>query len=521
MMRAKNMQGSILAIGMALGLPAGPSRAADEITPAEWLKSQPAPRFRAGHTLPPLTRFGWTLPVDARTELAERWGYALEFGGYATDEVVDRALSDPRCDEAKVLALAASDPNRYPLCIILSRDLPGPAGSPAETWTRSAAGQFLGGKERLWSPEAPEPVLAEAAELRAGPLRRLRAKARIAMILNGGEYALGVLGFVQKHWQQDPRIVAAKGGRDWFTYISQKKAAMETIIAEAVRKAAPDRTLYIYYTAGGGTHRNRTPDWQQWAYGFEWMRTASDLPSNEYYYRHFNDGWTGGNDMLTQALNARGHELKFGAKFSYDWLCAGWVDESKRPTRPATGENPAALVDPAAGRLGDLRLYAGFLKCLYTAGTLGCNGGYYAYPQGGFGRRFPADRPPHWLQQMTTLAHVHAFFTRLEPFVRQSNLLAGPSRHRWSKDQPAYEFPTGGGGVRVLARRHAGRAEWLIAAWAADGAAREVAVEIPDLGRVTVQARPEGAIYSAHLADGRPSAELLDRDGLRPTLEGR
>ena len=473
---------------------------ADDLPPDQWLKAQPRPRFREGHTLPPLTRFGWTLPFETRVELAENWGFALEFGGYATDKAVDRALHDPKSDEARVLALAASNPKKYPLGVILSRDLP--ENPPPETWARTAQGEFIG-KNRVWSPEAPRAVLDGAAELRAAPLRRLRAKAPVAVILNGGEYALGVLGFARKDWEQDPRIEAARAGKDWFAYVSEKKALMETVIAEAVRKAAPDRTLYIYYTAGGGTHRNRTGNWKDWAYGFEWMRPASDLPSNEYYYRHFNDGWTGNNDMLTQALNSRGFELEFKAKHSYDWLCAGWIDESRKP-QPAP-DNPAALVDPNAGKLGDLGLYAGFLKCLYTAGTIGGNAGYYSFPQGGFGKKFPADRPPHWLRQMTVLSRVHAFFSHHEEFLRGSDLLPGPDRHRWSKDQPAYEFPAGAG-VRVLARRRAGRPEWLVTAWAADGNAREVSAEIPDLGAAKLLARPEGSVYLG----GKAGLKLLE-----------
>ena len=50
------------------------------VTPAEWLKGQPKPKFRAGHTLPPLTRYGWDMDDAVRVELAENWGYALEFG---------------------------------------------------------------------------------------------------------------------------------------------------------------------------------------------------------------------------------------------------------------------------------------------------------------------------------------------------------------------------------------------------------------------------------------------------------
>src|SRR4051812_32833366 len=101
-----------LATGAFLGLilsgaPRSPAAPVDEVTPAQWLAAQPKPVFRPGHTLPPLTRWGWVLPLDARIELTEHWGYALEFGGYATDAVVDRALNVQVSDEARVLALAA------------------------------------------------------------------------------------------------------------------------------------------------------------------------------------------------------------------------------------------------------------------------------------------------------------------------------------------------------------------------------------------------------------------------------
>jgi hypothetical protein len=79
---------STLAIGLAAADTTGPAptpadrNLADaRLTPAAWLASQPKPQFLAGHTLLPLTRFGWTLPFEARVELAEHWGYALEFGG--------------------------------------------------------------------------------------------------------------------------------------------------------------------------------------------------------------------------------------------------------------------------------------------------------------------------------------------------------------------------------------------------------------------------------------------------------
>ena len=92
--------------------------------------------------------------------------------------------------------------------------------------------------------------------------------------------------------------------------------------------------------------------------------------------------------------------------------------------------------------------------------------------------------------------------------------MPGPNHHIWSTDLPAYEFPTGDATARVLARRLHGQSEWLICAWAADGADRNVSVTIPDLGTVTVLARATGTVYRAKPG---PVLTLIDTDGLHPT----
>jgi hypothetical protein len=330
-------------------------------------------------------------------------------------------------------------------------------------------------------------------------------------VLNGGEYGLGVLGFAAKVWAQDPAILAHKGETPWYDYISACKAHAELLIARAVRDAVPDRQLYVYYPTTGGTHRQRSADWQQWMYGYEWMKPVSDLASSEHYYRHFNSGWTGEDNLLTQALNAKGFEIAQGQPLSYDWLCAGW------PREKGLG---AGTADPLGdGGLGDLARYTGFLKCLYVAGMLGGNAGYYAHPTGGFGASFPADQPPHWLRQMVALAHVHALFSQHEELLRGGELLPGPNRHVWSKDQPAYELPTDQPGVRVLARRARQRPEWLFVAWAADGQERSVSFSQPEFGAVVVQARPAGTVYRAvRAASGALELTWLDANALAPTL---
>ena len=145
------------------------------------------------------------------------------------------------------------------------------------------------------------------------------------MVLNGGEYALSVYGHHGKYWQQDPKIIAAKGDREWYDYISERKAHQELIISEAMREAVPDRLYYIYYYTDGCPHRNRYNGWDTWAWDYRWMRPISDIPNTSIYYVHFNSGWTGNNDMLTQALNSVAQQIAAGDPLSYNWCNAGWV----------------------------------------------------------------------------------------------------------------------------------------------------------------------------------------------------
>jgi len=467
-------------------------------TALEHLRAAPKPHIRKGHTLLPLSRWGWTMPFDVRVELCEQWGYALEFGGYAADGVAAK-LDDPNSDESKLCALAAADPKRYPLCVLLDR----PCGSkafqdeaPEDTWCHDADGKLIDDK-REWSTEAPDSVFEKAGQLSVEPLKKILAKAPLALVLNGGEYGLNVFGFAGKTWERDPKVRTTKGERDWFDYLSAAKARQELPIIDAVRKANPDG-LYVYYHTFA-TDRNRYGDWWTWAYDYKDLRKISDLPSSSVYYRHFNDGWTGGNDMLTQALNSVAQQLQFGDALSYNWMNAGWT-RSDDPTKD----------------FGDLDRYLGYLKCYYTAGMIGGCAGYFAYPKGGFAGD-QGDEPPHWLQQMIVLSRAHALFSHLEEFLRNGNLLSGPDQHRWSKDLPAYEFPTGDPAARVLVRKHRERHEWLVTAWAAGGEDRDVKVTVPELGEVVVKARASGSVYRARVENATPVLTLVDEDGELPT----
>lgn len=484
---------------------AGDGAAAVTVTPLEWLRSLPKPAFKEGHTLPPLTRWGWAMSFDVAKEFADNWGYAVEFAGYVSEAVADEALASPEGRNGRCLALVAGNPQKYKLGVLLERQFP--KEMPPDAYLRDAEGSFIPEESapKSLSPEMPEDCLKQAAQLSAVGLAKLHARCPIAIIQNGGEYGLNVLGFVQKYWEKDPKVVAAKGERSWYRYISCQKAREQKAVADAVRAATPDRLLYVFYTCGGDTHRHGTIETfhDDWAWDYADMRACADIATNEYYYHDFNSGWLGKDDMLSAALGAKGYELRFGMKNSYDYVCPGYKQDDNAATPPVWDATQPIANDAKA--FGDLRLYEGFLKCLYTEGMIGAVAGYFSYPKGGFDTAFSPDKPPQFLMQMVILGRVHAQFSHLEKYLREGELLPGPKQHARVTDQPAYEFPTGKPNWRVLARKMPKEPKWLITAWAADGIEGTADVEIPELGSVAVQARATGSIYEATMKDGNPS----------------
>jgi hypothetical protein len=345
-----------------------------------------------------------------------------------------------------------------------------------------------------------------AGEYRAGPLRTLVARGLpISIALDGGERGLGVYGWGQNCWPLDPRIKAAKAasGLSWQEYSSQRKAHAEQIIAKAIRTAVPKLGLYTFFGADEGPMRNswllKPPYIMDGSGSWYWkyMRTFLKFPANTIYYLMYNTGFTGRMDVLTQVTNAVGLQIPMGDLFSYAWINAG---------APEAGKDPATTI-------ADFNRWTGFLKSWYTAGMIGSVFCYWDYPAVGFKASFPADKPPVWLRQMAISGHVHALFSHLEGLVRASDLLPGPVRHSVSKNDPAYEFPTGDATARVLARKHRVKSEWLLTAWAAAGSDRTVQVNIPELGRVSLQARACGSVYRATRSGGKVTLLRIDEEG--------
>ena len=465
-------------------------------TPGQYLNGRPHPIFKPGNTLPPLTKWSWPYSFEMKVAMAD-WGYALDFGD-ADDATVSR-LANPSSNESKLIALVNSNPSKYKLFV----------GVPRVPSSRIPTSAYVvdssGNPTTTWSPEAPDSVLSEMASYLAGNFRQVASKAPIFVILNGGERYLGVCGWDCQKWKLDSKVIAAKGSLIWGQYISQRKAHQELIFANAIRGAA-NNAKYIWYATGNTNRAQSCSNWIDWGWDYKDMRVIQDYPSSEAYWSSGDNNWTGhlnmtgclgtsNEDILSNALNAIGYELKFGQPLSYNWLSSGWEGHG----------------------YGDMARYFGFLKSYYTAGMIGGVAGYFAYPTGGFNATFDSNYPPDWIKQIETLGQVHAEFSYLEDILRNGDLLPGEDMNPKNSDQPAYEFRTGYADTRVLARKMRGQKRWLISAWAADNVTRTVSVTIPVLGAVSVKATPSGSLYDARVVNGAMSLTQIDNGSQNPT----
>lgn len=498
------------------------------VTPDGWLKLQPKPNFKPGHRLALLTKFSWPYPIDLRVEMADNWGYALELAdGNLINGGLNTHLANTNSSVYKVIQIATNNPGRYRLQVDLDRSWP--TNLSRGFWVTNSAGLFVDQYTNTWadvtnttytkvvSPEAPDADLEIQADSIAAPLAQLVGMGvDIGIVMNGGERDLGVIGFDRNAWKFDPRVQATgvftnaydyftnNTGLSWPRYISDQKGRHLLRHSEAIFEAVPDRQLYVWYNNGNEQVRFNQPGydwengWANWSWHSDELDPAMDILSYESYFTGTpgqsytnlpNAAWSQVNDLLSRQLAAVGSNLRIGHTTNYAFVCGGWTLSN-------------------SNRLSEIPRYSGFLKALYTSGTIGACAGYFELPTGtnasifghnGFTGSFPTNNPPHWLMQIEALSRVHGYFTYLDGFTFEGSLLPGPTNHFVCRDISAYEFPNAEGDihVRTLARKKNSTNEWLITSWCAAGDARNVTITVPTLGSVVVNARPEGSIYRA------------------------
>lgn len=472
------------------------------VTALQWLQQQPKPIYKAGHTLPKLGQVHCVNPsVDIRAELSRNFGFAVR-------------LNRPQ-GEKSLIDLCKSDPvNFVPAAMIgnlLNLESSTIIAWPAGTFLRTVGGALVNNKQ-IFSPEMPDAAMQFLID---DALKQIKSQigdlpaTSVINIENWTEHSLHIPDTYERIGALDPVVLAAKGSLGWTEYISIRKAHYETMLRTAVKNVYPN-SFYTAYTYGG----LEKPTDSKFTWSYKYMKTATDLPANEHYYNYFNNGFvaTGGANLFSQVTHARADELANGSKYTYDWFCAGYL----RVIGDYQGTS-------SQGMYSDMERWMGFLKMNFavgmlggvTAGEFGCEINYGSNGEGGINYgSFNVNNPPKWLEQMPILSHAQALFSWLEPIVRTSELLAGPNKHALNNSFNAYEFPTGFANTRVVARKVNGKNEWLICAWAADGILRDVTVDIPTLGKYTINARPEGTV---RIVEPGCKDLWVDQNGMYPS----
>lgn len=482
----------------------------------DYLRSHEPPVFRPNHALLPLGQWRGGTPLEFRVELAENWGYALYLGRMNPEVAAN--VHDPETDEGRIVRMVAANPDKYKLQVISApafellegelQDLFIDNGGYCTREDGSFALNQYGLKE--YSPEAPDWLWTAVGQAEADMLENVEQYCDITLIGNGGEYGHRAYGHGELAYTYDfdnpdgyrlgdPDVQAAKNasGLPWNEYLDDRKARYERLVRAPIDAVAPEATYVTYmHTGAGHAHRGRYHSWQR--FGNSYRPGVSDLAGPESYFDHYNTGFMGDQDMLSLHMNTRTQELAAGMEYSYPWLSLGW------------GDSP--------DRYGDLALYKGFLKCVYTSGALGGFAAYFVNPP-------TLDTPEIALPQFTALGEVHAQFSWLDEFLLNSDLLEGDGVHRWSDDLPAYEFDTGNEYLRVLARKHAQHDIWLVTAWTPDGVERSAQVGIDGIPYpVQVQSDADGNTFLITLSEtpGDVNGDgVLDSQDVHPFLRAR
>ncbi|MBY0392008.1 MAG: cadherin-like domain-containing protein, partial [Novosphingobium sp.] len=534
--------------------PAADGRAnlpAEILSAGEYLRSDHVirPVFNPDTKLDALTTFGWKISdPDGPTALSDIWGYAAEIGSQDAlpltvgstsggwEQLLDRLKQVP---DAKVRVYLNRDIGFYDLVTNKWHDAPAEVqAAAAKLYTQGYGSDGKLNGSRVWNYLAPQSAIDTVTKYWASKIAALEkalaaVSHKVDYVIDQGEWGPGTAGsdiftftynpelraYLDANYLIDPSAPAAgtDGLLRWdlFKFSSEVAARVHGSVLDAVKAVTPGLDEFIYYANGGAQDRGR--------YGGYWAAVhdraivgdkLSTIATAEAYFGSFNWGWTGEENIVRKLLNGVAQQIVFaGQETAYNWVTSGWRDDLATDAQHKS--------------------YAGFLKLLYITGQTGANAGYYddniVARDGG---DIQTGDTPDFLDQATILGQVHAAFTWLDDFILDGHLVAGPDRHYYSKDLPAFELPVYDQGklvdlvtqpVHALARINAAGDKLLVSVWAADANDRNVTVDlasagIAGVGKVDLLARQAGTIYIVEVKDGKPVATLLDTDAEHPGI---
>lgn len=458
-----------------------------QLTTNQWLEQNTLPVFNPKHTLPNLGQmFPGNINIESRLALATNYGYGIRL-----------SRSKERANEVKLANLCVTNPKLYKVALFFSNM----DGITKRTEYKWPEGTFLPGT-KVFSPEMPDAAwdnmidyVMKMMDVQLGDL----PPSCVGSIENWTEYGIHIPKSYAEMGETNPVLLKAKGNRTWYEYISCRKAYYEKRMRDAIKAKYPNALYTAYTFAGMEEEKDR-----MYGFDYKYMKDGVDLASPEIYYNYFNTGFQGKADIFSELTHARFYEITNGSPYYYAWLSAGFVREISK----YQGAVKQGMYSP-------MDKWMGFLKINYTAGMVGgvTTG---EFDQVDSDKQYPANNPPAWIEQMAVLGHAHALFSWLEPVLRNSDLLEGPYKHKWSPTQPAYEFTQDNS--KVMARKTKDKNQWLVTAWAMDGVERNVTVNIPVLGTYTILARSCGTVYLLEKTPTGVLSKWCDENGMYPSL---
>jgi Secretion system C-terminal sorting domain len=527
-----------------------------QLLPREYLQRQTKPVFRPNHTLPPLQCNGYGSgttygnpgePVRSfnnQLEMVNNWGYAFDFDGNLLNpdafESNKAIIDNPTSDARKMIDLARSDPSKYKLSGVIAQykqngKVPLSPTECPDCYAKDAQGNIIKDASNIpvVNPLMSDESLARCGQKLAKMYDYIKTIAPFTNAVDYGEVGVFLPLFARQHWLKDPRVVAESGfaqgagaSNAWNIYYSQKWTRIQKGFWQYLpSKLTPEGYVNVYVNDGGES-RGRFGDWVDYNTSFEHTKDLSKYANGQSYYsllnNRFNIGLLGDNrpDMLSTFLYRRRWELSNGQPFGVEWTngaCSTAETEYDR--------------------------WTGFLKCIYVGGNLSSIAGFFgddwnlpfldangiptrtatntpnpnykSLPQL-YPTTFAENNPPFFIKQIMALSRVHAMFTWIEPFTRNSDLLVGNVSAAWGGSGLLAEFSNTANdkGARVMARKLRNENKWLVTAWAMTGEDREVEVTIPNLGTIKVNARKTGTIYHIDNTSGTPNFTILDSDGM-------
>lgn len=449
-----------------------------------WLRAEPAARPRPGHGLLPVVAW-WVQDPDLARASFERFATAIRLPLWPDPALIDDAAGYPR----ELLAVAQE--TKAPVVIGGGGLLPFwidriPAHWPATAVVRRPDGEPLLVDQRpVLSPLAPDAVAAEMGRPWGRSVRRwLALGAAPTAVVSDQNHGLANFHRLGDAYRNDPAIAAAiaasgdEGPRWW----SRQHARLEGAALVAARAAAdlPGSIPWVVVGGGWGVDRGRFRWWDEEHPRLEDRLGWESLPAPRLLGI---GGWTAGDgtDPLTRALAVAAGQHRLGRPRMWPVLSGG-----------------------------DERL-EGYATVVFALGAHGA---------------LVQDPPPHALQleapapdglppalaQLARIARAHARATWADELLLDSEPVAGPEPHPYAQGSPAlpgFALPTADPGAAAVARRGP-EGRWLIAAWATSGRSRPLALTVPGLGAVTVEAHPWGGLWIARSSAGRaPTVEAV------------